>query len=369
MTGAGRIPSVLELIQRWIAEGGCLGGQVCVWQDGRVVADEAVGCSSPSRTASCDDVGRLYCAIKPITGCCLGRAVEAGEADFDDPARRFLPEFRSSRVGSITLRQLLTHTSGLPDIPYDPHVPHFRDRVMQAAAADVPPYLWHGEPRYNETLAWYILGVVVERIYGDDFANVVRQAIAEPAGLPDLRMVEPDPERYAPCLIVGGGAFQPVREPAQTVLFSHVNPAHGGFGTARDLCLFYAELVRCATGGGELFGAALVREMVGAHGTVHLGPGFGWRTMGLGYMTDVTTDGFGGGWSRHSFGHAALVGRHRVSYAFADLDHRIAAAIRLFSAGAKNNWRFQRLGAALWADMEPVGKLCLRAEPDRSPSG
>jgi hypothetical protein len=57
---------------------------------------------------------------------------------------------------------------------------------------------------------------------------------------------------------------------------------------------------------------------------------------------------------QHSLGHAGYVGRYRVVHGFADLQHRVAVAIRLFGVGAKNNWRFHRLGSALWSDLGPA---------------
>jgi hypothetical protein len=38
--------------------------------------------------------------------------------------------------------------------------------------------------------------------------------------------------------------------------------------------------------------------------------------------------------------------------AFGDPEHQVAVAIRIFSVGAKNNWRFRKLAAALWSDLD-----------------
>lgn len=369
MTATATIPTTVALLRRWAEEGGCLGGQVFVWRDGQVVADVAVGRDGSGRAASGDDVGRLYCAVKPVTSCCLARAVEAGEASFDDPVCRFVPELGSGRLARTTLRQLLAHASGLPDPPYDLYAVDFRETVARAATVELPAFYWFGEPRYNDTSAWNILAVVVERISGADFVDVVRRVVVEPAGLPSLRMVDPPPARYAPCAVVGhGGEFAPVAEPTPDVLFGHTNPAHGGFGAARDLGLLYVELLRCATGAGTMLCPAAARELTRPHGRVLLAPGFGHRTVGLGLFVNMSEDGFGGGWSRRSFGHPGLAGRYRVVYAFADPEHRVVVAIRLYSAGAKNNWRFQRLGAALWSDLEAASRRVPEPEPAGGPA-
>jgi hypothetical protein len=164
-------------------------------------------------------------------------------------------------------------------------------------------------------------------------------------------MAGPDPARYRRCYKVGRGGFSAVPEPSEEVLFGTVNPAHGGFGRARDLGLFYAELLGCATGAGTILGAPYAREITREQSRVDFGLDLGQRTCGLGFLTNVRRDGIGGGWGDRSFGHAGYVGRYRVVHAFGDLDHRVAVAIRLFSVGAKNNWRFHRLGAAIWSDL------------------
>src|SRR4051812_1642128 len=95
-----RIPESLALVEGWVAAGECLGAQLFVWRDGQVLADIAVGRSGLSRDASPHDVAQLYCAVKPVTVCCLARAVETGAADFDDPVSRYLPEFSTGRRGT-----------------------------------------------------------------------------------------------------------------------------------------------------------------------------------------------------------------------------------------------------------------------------
>jgi CubicO group peptidase (beta-lactamase class C family) len=347
------VPATLALLRQWVDAGECMGGQIFVARDGHVVADVAVGSSGPHRCSSTKDVGRLYCAVKPITACCLARGIEAGEASFDDLVSRFLPDFSSGRRGTITLRQLLSHTSGLPNLPIvDPYDHEFPDLVRAACTQPLPLAWWYHEPAYNFTHAWNILAAVVERLYGQDLAAVVTRMIAMPAGVPGLRMTSPDPGWYVPCHWAQGGSFAVVPGPSDATLFRKLNPAHGGFGSARDLGLFYRELIRCAAGAGVLLGDASIREMTREHSNLDLGVGLGDFNYGLGFFADMRKNVTGGNWSARSFGHAGQVGRQRVVLAFGDPEHQVAVAIRLFSVGAKNNWRFSKLGAVLWSDLD-----------------
>jgi beta-lactamase class C len=329
-----------------------LGGQIFVSRDGHVVADVAVGSSGPKRNSSTEDLGRLYCAVKPITACCLARGVEAGEASFDDLVSRFLPNFSSGPRRTITLRQLLSHTSGLPNLPIvDPYDHEFPDLVRMACTQPFPPASWYHEPAYNLTHAWNILAAVTECLYGQDLASVVTGVIA-PVGAPGLRMTSPDPARYIPCHWAQGGSFAAVPGPCGANFFRQLNPAHGGFGAARDLGLFYSELIRCAIGAGTLLEQASIREMTREHSNFDFGLGLGDCRYGLGFFADMRENATGGDWSARSFGHAGLVGRQRVVLAFGDPEHQVAVAIRIFSVGAKNNWRFRKLAAALWSDLD-----------------
>lgn len=350
-----RLPSTQRLLAGWIEDGDCLGGQVFAWRDGQVLADFALGSSQPGRAAATGDVARYYCAVKPLTACCLALAAQAGECGLDDPVSRYLRGYDAPDRASVSLRGLLEHSSGMPDAPLDPYRSGFRDVAGRMGAMALPGYAWYPKPRYNDYVSWCILAAAVERIYGTDFPTVVQRLLGavEVAQRPDIRMSHPDPERFAGCHQLTAGAFVPVPDAGADLLFSTVNPAHGGFGSARDLGLFYAELLRCLTGTGTMLSREGVREITRPHRVVEFGFGMGRLHFGLGFVVDPARDALGTGWSPATFGHAGFVSRYRVVHGFADPHRRLAVAIRLYSVGARNNWRFHKLGTALRADLEP----------------
>lgn len=344
-------PSAAALLRDWVASGTCLGGQLFVWAGDRVVADTAVGRSGIDRAAAATDQARLYCAIKPLTACCLALAVDEGRASFDDPVSRYLPEFSGHGRASITIRQLLSHTSGIFDYGLDPYATGFAKVVRLACTYPLAERSWYGGPRYNHVIAWHVLVAVAERIYEADFPAIVERMRVTIPGSPEFRVTRPDPARYVRSHILRQGGFVAIPDPPQSRYFATVNPAHGGFGSARDLGLLYAELVRSACGVGALLSSPLAMEITSRQSVIDFGLGRDTRGYGLGFMTDVRSDGLGGGWSAQSFGHAGYIGPYRVIHAFADTAHRIVVAIRLFSVTAKNNWRMHRLGAAIWSDL------------------
>jgi CubicO group peptidase (beta-lactamase class C family) len=351
---AAEVPATVALLRHWVEAGECLGGQVFVWRDGWVLADLAVGQSGPARAASAGDVARYYCAFKPVTALCFARAVDAGEVDLDDPVGRYLPGFDLPDRAAMSLRNLLNHTSGMVDSPASPYRAGYREMAALMASRPLAPHVWYRAPRYNDRVSWDVLAAVIERIYARDFAEVVEQLVSAVPELAALRVRDPDRARYARCHRLTGGRFEPVDEAPDAKVFGTVNPAHGGFGTARDLGSLYAEIVECADGRGTLLGQRSAREFTSRHSVIEFGLGMGQRSYGLGFVVDVREDGIGGSWSTNSFGHAGYVSRYRVVHGFADPVHRIAVGLRLFSVGAKNNWRFHKLGAALSADLELV---------------
>ncbi len=349
-TGA-RIPSAMRLLAEWVAAGECLGGQLFVWRDGAVLADAAVGSSEPGRAASAADVARYYCAVKPLTACCLARAADAGECDLDAPAGRYLPGFDPHDRAAVSLRTLLNHSSGMPDSMSSPYKVDFRAMAARASSTQLPAMYWYRDGRYNDFVSWCLLAVAVERITGEEFGTAVRTMLDDTRDRPDIRMAHPEPDRFTRCHQLVGGQFEAVPDAADDVLFGTVNPAHGGFGSARDLGLFYAELVRCLTGSGTMLSRERSRELTRPDTTVEFGPGLGRLRYGLGFTVDADRDALGTGWGPATFGHGGFVSRYRVVHGFADPDLRTAVAIRLFSVGARNNWRMSRLGSALRTDL------------------
>lgn len=346
------VPTAVALLQRWVNEGQCLGGQLYVLRAGQVIADHAIGQSAPGRAAAVTDVTRLYCAVKPVTACCLARAAERGQVSFDDAASRYLPAFSSDGREAITLRQLLSHTSGLFDYQIDPYGRPFEDIVRIVCNYKMAPQSLRRTPYYNEMTAWVVLAAVAERIYDQPFPQIVQDMLSAAVPTSHLRLTDPDPARYVPCHLLRRGLFIPVSQPPEEVLFKISNPCHGGFGSARDLGLFYSELVLCATRGGRMMSMSMARQLTRECGVVDIGMGTGRRACGLGFITHVHNDGIGGNWSSQSFGHAGYIGQYRVVHAFGDTSSGLAAAIQLFSVGAKNNWRFHQLGAAIWSDLQ-----------------
>jgi CubicO group peptidase (beta-lactamase class C family) len=135
-------------------------------------------------SATLDTIYDLASLTKPlITGLLCALALERGEIKFDDAAARFLPEFDISDKRAITVRQLLTHTSGLPAWrPLYLAAGGDKERVLQAISNEPLESLPGTHVRYSD-LGFITLGLMLERLSSASLAEISRREIFEPLDL------------------------------------------------------------------------------------------------------------------------------------------------------------------------------------------
>ena len=147
------------------------------------MADVAEG-----RPIARDSVFGIPSMTKMFTAVAIGQWVAAGRADWDDPVGRFLPELTAEWSGTITIRHLLTHTSGLGDYLDDPAYLARRGTLRWAqdylgSIDDPSPTSAPGE-RFNYSNAGFILlGAVVEAVSERPYWDAVQEGILTPAGM------------------------------------------------------------------------------------------------------------------------------------------------------------------------------------------
>lgn len=235
---------------------GTPGAALAVIEDGRVVHQRGFGEDGRGRPVTPDTPFLWGSLSKPVTGLAVLQQVEAGRVKLDAPVRTYLPWFRlSDREASdrITVRHLLTHTSGIPTSASG----EIGDRYdnTPGALADAARDLARIEPAdrpggsYAYSSAGYaVLGALVEEVTGRPFGTYLHQKILAPLGMRHAVATEGDftRERVAPGHRSVFGAAVPFDAPYDT---SGVPYGHVG-GSAEDLTRFaLAEL-----GGGVLDG-------------------------------------------------------------------------------------------------------------------
>lgn len=172
-------------------------GVVLVAEDGKVLFERAAGYRSfeDQITLQTTDIFELASVSKQFTAMLVMMAKEKGLLDFDDPVEKFV----KIPYPGITIRQLLTHTSGLPD--YQAIMDAHWDKSKVAGNPDIldylrkyaPPRLFPPGEKYEYSNTGYVLlGSIVEKATGKDFVALSREWIFKPLGMEntDMRSLE-----------------------------------------------------------------------------------------------------------------------------------------------------------------------------------
>jgi CubicO group peptidase (beta-lactamase class C family) len=137
------------------------------------------------------------CSItKQFTALLVMREVARGRLDLDAPVRTWLPELAADAAGAVTPRQLLTHTSGLPNL--DEVEPRVGEVAGFYSAAVAPPAdaramvrryarkaatdTGQAAFRYNN-LDFLVLQALLEGVQQRDYATIVRDDVLQPLGM------------------------------------------------------------------------------------------------------------------------------------------------------------------------------------------
>lgn len=131
-----------------------------------------------------DTIFDMASVSKLFTSIAVMQLVEQGQVDPDEPVATYLPEFGVNGKESITVGQLLTHTSGLVSwIPLWSRYPDIPSRIK--AVMDIAPRTTPGTNYEYSDLNLITLGVLVERLTGKKLDEVVAERITRPLGMVD----------------------------------------------------------------------------------------------------------------------------------------------------------------------------------------
>ena len=259
--------------------------------------------------AATDTLYDLASITKLFTTTAVMGLVEQDALALDEPVARWLPDFAAGGKKSVTLRQLLTHTSGLPahlELWKLEDTPGARlQRVLATPLEALPGTAF----RYSD-LGLIALGHLVEQVVGASLERVVHDRVLAPLRL-DQTMYAPPAElkrRIAPTEYedaVGRGMVWGEVHDENAWSLGGVAGHAGLFGSAADLSRF-AQLY---LDGGALDGVRVLREDTVAEMTRNqIGDlewrGLGWELNGDYYMGHLA--------SPHTFGHTGFTGTSLV---------------------------------------------------------
>ena len=199
------VRSAIDLLEAWIAAQrvarelpgvsiGIVHDQALIWSAGFGWADV-----ERREPATADTLYRIGSITKLFTATALLILRDAGQLNLDDPLTAHLPWFQmkaAAGAGTITIRHLLTHTSGLPREGAFPYFTDSRFPSIDEIRARLPmqerPLPTESRWKYSN-LGATLAGEVVAAVAREPYVDFVRRRILEPLGMTATLVASPEP--------------------------------------------------------------------------------------------------------------------------------------------------------------------------------
>jgi CubicO group peptidase (beta-lactamase class C family) len=179
-------PDITEFLKTRIAAGDFPSAVYCVAEHGEAIFADAIGDASrePERQpTTLETIYDLASLTKPlVTGLLCARMIEHGALRLDDSVAQHLVEFDRDDKRTITIRQLLSHTSGLPAWRPLYLLANSRDEALTAIAAQ-PLECRPSERVIYSDLGFIALGFLLQRIASLQLADLAMKDIFAPLNL------------------------------------------------------------------------------------------------------------------------------------------------------------------------------------------
>ena len=170
-----------------------------------------------------DHIFRVFSNTKLVTSCAALLLFEEGRFELDDPVERFIPQLAKRRVlrqgatalddteparGPMTIRQLMSHSSGLSYGLLDPGTTIFKaynERNVRNPATTLAemvdvlgelPLVFHPGTSWEYSVATDVIGRLVEILSGQRFDTFIQSRILDPLGMVDTGFVVPEQNRH-----------------------------------------------------------------------------------------------------------------------------------------------------------------------------
>ncbi|MFL5616547.1 MAG: serine hydrolase domain-containing protein [Gemmatimonadaceae bacterium] len=227
---------------------------------------------------------------------------EQGKVDLDAPLQRYIPEWQGPHKELVTVRQLITHTSGLPAFKAYDQQTHDRDsiaKLMFGTQLDTLP----GVRMIYSDIGAYMLGRLVERLSGESLDQYVLNHVFKPLGMNETMYNPPAAlkPRIAPTEIdpIRGGKVWGVVHDERAYYLGGVSAHAGIFSSAHDLSRF----ARMYLNGGTLNGVRIVQPQ-----TIALFTTRQVEDRALGWQKPDGRNSAGHLMSDRAFGHTGFTG-------------------------------------------------------------
>ncbi|HLF79127.1 MAG TPA: serine hydrolase domain-containing protein [Dehalococcoidia bacterium] len=288
---SARLENVSRVVQSYVDDAKYAGAISMVARRGKVVHFETYGNmdDEAGKPVMSDTIYRIYSMTKPIVSVALMTLYEDGRFQLDDPASKFIPQFKGIKVfergdvdsyqtreasREVTIRDLLTHCSGLTASGTTSPVAELYQRAgLRGSSSDGTlvdfinklgslPLKCDPGAEWNYGVSTDVVGYLCEVMSGQRLDHFLRQRILDPLGMKDTGFQVPqhDIYRFAANYKFGGenGARYTLSDAPATSPYTmnrtYLSGAGGLVSTASD----YMRFCKMLANGGELDGARII---------------------------------------------------------------------------------------------------------------
>jgi CubicO group peptidase (beta-lactamase class C family) len=304
---ADRLETIDRIVKRGMTAGGYPGAAVVVGRRGYSVFEKGygrLGWTSGSNAVVPDESIYDLASLTKVVGTATAAMIlfDEGRLDIEAPVSKYLPEFAGTNKDAVTIRHLLTHTSGLPagkDLRrLAENARHARSIVLSTPLVCKP-----GACQVYSDLGPNVLAFAIEEITGQGIDTFLEERVFTPLGMNDTHF-RPDPaqrDRIAPTEVSSPRGY-PVRgevHDENAWALGGVAGHAGLFSTAADLSLFAQMMLNRGTYNGVriVSDSAVTRFTTRTTGT-----------RALGWDTSSGEGSAGVHMSERAYGHTGFTG-------------------------------------------------------------
>lgn len=225
-------------------------GSLVIVKDGKVLYNRAIGYSQISDTGkkplTAASRFRIGSITKTFTAAITLQLIEEGKLKLTDTLDKFLPQVPNAH--KITILQILSHRSGIPNISREQNAqrnvnttPMTREEHLAFIVKATPDFEPGARSLYSNS-GYFILGLIIEKLTGKPYEEVLQEKIAAKIGLKDTYLatgnIDVKKNESLTYFTLPGGDWKQVRETHPSLLYS----AGAIVSTPNDLATFIQAL-------------------------------------------------------------------------------------------------------------------------------
>jgi CubicO group peptidase (beta-lactamase class C family) len=336
-----KVEALFIRAEREIKDGILPSSQIAIARKGKIAAMRTVGRAvqgGADKPATNETLYCIFSCTKAIMSSAVWLLMQDGKLDPSERVADIVPEFAPNGKDQITIEQVLLHVSGFPNAPFNPLDWPDRKKRLERFSQWRLEFPVGAKFFYHPTAGFWIIAEIIERKTGQDFRQFIRNRIAMPLGIPDLRVGLPreltsraadivylnEPLTAEEKKKIGFPDIDPGEVNEENIMRFNIPelrevgvPGGGGVTTAGDLALFYQALIGDGRSydGKQIWKTETLREALRVRSGDYVDHVFGFRcnrALGVSVAGDdgqANIRGFGKTASPRAFGHGGAGGQ------------------------------------------------------------